>query len=393
MHPPKAKSRSSTSAARVYAVIGFALLWTLFLGRRALRGTTLNVKADENLVDDIHHHHHARGATVQSQHSATDGGDETHLRPLPQGMEKPEVASHDFVQSLQHKKKVVTWHGQTYEEDGDWDFFGLKVPNSPAVTRAKEGQIRADYDLGKINGSEVPKGYEAPSVGEPCLRYPDVNDRLFVTASTRPRALFFPEIVTEAEVEEIIARASPKMARSQVAITTDGKKRGQSSTQEVRTSMSTWVNLDGPLANLDKRLSAIVGSTWHEPMNVLKYGKKQHYDSHHDYFDPSYYGNQANNRMATFYLYLGDTEAGGATTIPRANGGRPPANFGKASCEQGLQVFPRKGSGVLFYDMRPDRSLDPLSLHGACDVEAGMKWGGPVWFRANTPAGSGRSRE
>ena len=100
-------------------------------------------------------------------------------------------------------------------------------------------------------------------------------------------------------------------------------------------------------------------------------------------FDPSMYGQQQSNRMATFFIYLNDTDAGGATTIPRANGGRMPPNYKAASCEQGIQIHPRKGSGFLLYDMRPDRSLDPYSLHGGCDVKEGTKWGGVVWYETS----------
>eukprot|EP01061_Rhynchopus_euleeides_P015298 TRINITY_DN2614_c0_g2_i1.p1 TRINITY_DN2614_c0_g2~~TRINITY_DN2614_c0_g2_i1.p1 ORF type:complete len:383 (+),score=147.41 TRINITY_DN2614_c0_g2_i1:191-1339(+) len=356
---PKTMGRTSS---KVFIIIGFSLLWTLLLARRAF---SVHGPAEEDFpkLHDEGGHHLAR---------AEDPSNEFLAEP--------------------HHRDIVSWHGQHYEEGGEWDFFGLKVPNSPAISRARSGQISSDYDLTQVNSSHVPKGYSPPAHGDPALIYPDRNDRLFVTASTMPRALFFPNIVTDEEVDEIIRQASPRITRSQVAITKEGAKRNMSSTQDVRTSSSTWVNLDDKLSNLNKRLCAIVGTTWHEPMNVLRYGRSQHYDSHHDYFDPNFYGTQHNNRMATFYLYLSDTESGGATTIPRANGGRPPANFQKAACQQGLQVYPRKGSGVLFYNMRPDRTLDPLSLHGACDVEQGIKWGGPVWFRANTPSGTGNSR-
>eukprot|EP01063_Lacrimia_lanifica_P019736 TRINITY_DN27179_c0_g1_i1.p1 TRINITY_DN27179_c0_g1~~TRINITY_DN27179_c0_g1_i1.p1 ORF type:complete len:360 (+),score=78.41 TRINITY_DN27179_c0_g1_i1:58-1137(+) len=286
------------------------------------------------------------------------------------------------------------WRGLVYETDGEWDFYGLKVPKSSAVSRARPGQVKADYDFTAVDGRAVPAGYEDPRGMPPAFAYPPSNDRLFVTVSTRPRVLFFPDLLTDAEVDEALRQARGKMVRSQVALTKDQEKEGKASeVSEVRTSMSTWIDLTGALSNLDKRLSHIVGSTWHEPLNVLNYGVSQHYNAHQDYFDPARYGPQTNNRMATFYLYLSDTEAGGATTIPRANGGAPPPNFKAGSCQQGLQVFPRKGSAVLFYDMRPDRSLDPFALHGACDVEAGSKWGGPVWFRAATPDGTGHSRD
>lgn len=287
-----------------------------------------------------------------------------------------------------------SWNGWTASlpADKDWDFFGMPVPPSAARARVLTGALRANYALNRtFLPSERLKQY---SYGDdPAFRYPDPLDRLFIIVSLQPFAMYFPRIATDEEVDEIRKQAGPRLARSQVALTKDGRKRKESSTQEVRTSKSTWVTLSGVLSNLERRVVNITNNKWHEPMNVLKYGHMQHYDSHHDYFDPNMYGKQTNNRMATMFVWLENTEEGGWTTLPRANGNRMPRNYKEASCTQGLQCKPVKGAAILFYGMRPDRSLDPYSLHGGCDVEKGEKWAGTIWFRANTPAGSGRSHE
>eukprot|EP00756_Hemistasia_phaeocysticola_P006222 Hpha_TRINITY_DN13736_c0_g1::TRINITY_DN13736_c0_g1_i1::g.142504::m.142504/K00472/P4HA; prolyl 4-hydroxylase len=284
---------------------------------------------------------------------------------------------------------IEQWNGWTQiPQQSDWDFFGLKIPNNTAKSRVRKGDVRADYDVNRnLSTTQRPKGYEYGD--NPAFRYPDQFDRLFWVVSLKPFALYFPQIATEAEVDRIVAEAEPKLIRSQVALTKDGQKRKESGTQEVRTSKSTWVSFGTGLEQLEQRVTNITGTKWHEPMNVLRYERLQHYDAHHDYFDPSMYGKQSTNRMATLFVWLADTEQGGWTTLPRANGGRHPANYKHASCNQGLQCKPRKGAGVLFYDMKPDRSLDPFSLHGACDVEEGRKWGGAIWFRANTPGNTG----
>eukprot|EP01064_Diplonema_japonicum_P018299 TRINITY_DN2699_c0_g1_i1.p1 TRINITY_DN2699_c0_g1~~TRINITY_DN2699_c0_g1_i1.p1 ORF type:complete len:351 (+),score=30.53 TRINITY_DN2699_c0_g1_i1:51-1103(+) len=286
-------------------------------------------------------------------------------------------------------RKMKKWNGLDIPEEGEWDFHGLPVGAKLAQYDSKA--IKADYDITKIDGDKLPPGYE---YGEnPAFKYPDREDRLFITVSTKPRIIFFPKFATDAEVEAVVRECEPKLLRSQVALTLKHKA-GESSTQEVRTSKSTWLNLDGAnFGNLNKRTQTMLQTTWHEPMNVLHYGQDQHYDSHHDYFDPNMYGKQSSNRMATFFIYLNDTEAGGATTIPRANGGRNPPNYKESACQQGLQVHPRKGSAFLLYDMRPDRSLDPYSLHGGCDVKKGTKWGGVIWFRTNILEGTGKSHE
>eukprot|EP01059_Diplonema_ambulator_P031069 TRINITY_DN5597_c0_g1_i1.p1 TRINITY_DN5597_c0_g1~~TRINITY_DN5597_c0_g1_i1.p1 ORF type:complete len:353 (+),score=146.38 TRINITY_DN5597_c0_g1_i1:51-1109(+) len=347
-HPKKKKGLTTA-----YWLIGFTLCWVFVVSRRYASAGEL------------------RKARVEGRKAEVEG-----------------------VKVPPPKSKKVYWNGKEFDADDEgWDFYGLKVPlGVKAIDRVKKGQVRADYELSSVNASVTPNGYEYGA--NPAYKFPEENDNLYVTVSTQPRVLFFPSIVTEEEIDYILSQAEPKLQRSQVALTKEGIQKKMSSTQDVRTSHSTWIDLqkNGPLDKLHERLASVVGTTWHEPLNVLKYELSQHYDSHHDYFDPRYYGDQTNNRMATFYLYLSDTEEGGATTIPRANNGPHPANFKEAACNQGIQVYPRRGSGVLFYDMRPDRSLDPLSLHGACDVIKGTKWGGPVWFRTTTPKGTGGAR-
>eukprot|EP01060_Flectonema_neradi_P017756 TRINITY_DN2459_c2_g1_i1.p1 TRINITY_DN2459_c2_g1~~TRINITY_DN2459_c2_g1_i1.p1 ORF type:complete len:369 (+),score=44.70 TRINITY_DN2459_c2_g1_i1:56-1108(+) len=285
---------------------------------------------------------------------------------------------------------IDMWHGLQIVKDQDWDFYGLKIPPTPAIDRVIPGQVKSDYDIKSIDPAKMPPGYDCP---EPAFTYPQRNDRLFTTVSLEPRVMFFPQLATKEEVDEIINRAKPHLQRSQVALSKESQKSGKSSTiQDVRTSKSTWVNLDGKLSNLEKRVTTVLHNAWHEPVNVLLYGPKQHYDAHHDYFDPKMYGTQENNRMATIFFYLNTTEEGGETSLPRANRGPVPANFQAASCQQGLQVRPLvAGSAVLFYGMRPDLSLDPYSLHEGCDVIKGTKWGGALWFRAKTPEGTGQS--
>ena len=117
------------------------------------------------------------------------------------------------------------------------------------------------------------------------------------------------------------------------------------------------------------------------------------YDHHTDYFDPNLYANDAGtieligngmrNRLATVFWYLSDVEEGGETTFPRS-GGQVPAN--NQDCDSGLQVKPQKGSSIIFYSLLPSGKPDPLSVHGACPVKKGVKWGGNKWVW-NEPMG------
>jgi len=113
------------------------------------------------------------------------------------------------------------------------------------------------------------------------------------------------------------------------------------------------------------------------------------YDAHHDYFDPALYNNDIHtlqnfiqygrrNRMITVFWYLSDVEEGGETIFPRYNGAPPPLSM--ANCEVGLKVKPAKGKVIIFYSLKADGGLDPLSLHGACPVKKGVKWAANKWI-------------
>eukprot|EP01065_Artemidia_motanka_P049770 TRINITY_DN834_c0_g1_i1.p2 TRINITY_DN834_c0_g1~~TRINITY_DN834_c0_g1_i1.p2 ORF type:complete len:364 (+),score=89.87 TRINITY_DN834_c0_g1_i1:66-1157(+) len=333
----------------------------------------------------------ARHSVEDHQHAIQESSARRHLRATARVDGPAAVPRKPAVEVPNKPRRGPTsqWNGWTdIPADEDWDFFGLKVPPTNARDRIQPGDVRADYDLNHtFDPTRRPAGYEYGD--NPAFRYPDAFERLYVVVSLKPFALYFPRIATDEEVDAIVREAEPKLVRSQVAVTNQGKSRRESATQEVRTSKSTWVSR---LGNLEKRAVNVTGNQWHEPMNVLLYGENQHYDSHHDYFDPSMYGKQTTNRMATLFVWLADTEEGGWTTLPRANGRPMPRNYKQAACQQGLQCKPLKGAGILFYGMRPDRSLDPYSLHGGCDVVRGKKWAGALWFRANTPAG-GRAHE
>jgi hypothetical protein len=153
-------------------------------------------------------------------------------------------------------------------------------------------------------------------------------------------------------------------------------------------------------------------------IQILRYEIGQAYGDHHDYFpmaqsgdhqwDPSLGGS---NRFATVFLYLSDVEFGGQTVFPKSQRltkekseelvrrlGEPPskeklkelvqeAGLDENSWEDKLitkcydqfAVPPRKGDAILFYSQTPDGNLDPASLHGACPVLKGTKWGANLW--------------
>ena len=49
------------------------------------------------------------------------------------------------------------------------------------------------------------------------------------------------------------------------------------------------------------------------------------------------------------------------------------------TCYRQLAVTPVKGSAILFYSQKPGGVMDDMSLHGACPVLEGQKWGANLW--------------
>jgi len=84
------------------------------------------------------------------------------------------------------------------------------------------------------------------------------------------------------------------------------------------------------------------------------------------------------NRLATIFFYLTNVTEGGATNFPRAGGLPTPYDY--FDCSHGLSVYPKAGNAIIFYSLHPSLELDPLSLHGGCDVVKGTKYAANFWM-------------
>ena len=103
---------------------------------------------------------------------------------------------------------------------------------------------------------------------------------------------------------------------------------------------------------------------------MLHYDEGGEYRPHYDYFDVNTPGglvhtNRGGQRMATFMIYLADTEEGGETIFPKAD----------------LKVHPQKGKAVMFFNVDSNGKEDPMSFHGGAPVLKGEKWIMTRWMR------------
>ncbi|KAK8698872.1 hypothetical protein V6N13_114978 [Hibiscus sabdariffa] len=208
-----------------------------------------------------------------------------------------------------------------------------------------------------------------------------VNENIQVL-SWKPRAYYFPNFATVEQCERVIEMAKVHLKPSGLALR---KGETEESTKGTRTSSGTFLSASddetGTLDLIEKKIAKVTSIPQNngEAFNVLRYEIGQKYDSHYDAFNPSEYGPQSSQRVASFLLYLSDVEEGGETMFPFENDRRV-KGYDYRQCV-GLKIKPRRGDGLLFYSLLLNGTIDPTSLHGSCPVIKGEKWVATKWMR------------
>uniref|UniRef100_A0A7N0V1A4 procollagen-proline 4-dioxygenase n=1 Tax=Kalanchoe fedtschenkoi TaxID=63787 RepID=A0A7N0V1A4_KALFE len=167
---------------------------------------------------------------------------------------------------------------------------------------------------------------------------------------------------------------------------------GNSVQSKFRTSSGSFLALsqDEMVAEIEKRIA-----TWTflppengENMQILRYELHEYYVLHRDYYMSSMKMTRTlkgGNRLATVLMYLSNVTKGGETIFPQAQGYLPRDDAGDLSeCAKekgGLSVKPFKGDALLFFNLHPNATGDPRTLHGSCPVVEGEKWVATKWIR------------
>ncbi|XP_027360888.1 probable prolyl 4-hydroxylase 9 isoform X1 [Abrus precatorius] len=205
----------------------------------------------------------------------------------------------------------------------------------------------------------------------------------FQVLSWYPRALYFPNFASTEQCERIVDMAKRGLKPSTLALR---KGETEENTKGIRTSSGVFISASedktGVLDAIEEKIAKAtkIPSTHGEAFNILRYEVGQRYNSHYDAFNPTEYGPQKSQRLASFLLYLTDVPEGGKTMFPFENGLNMDGSYGYEDCI-GLRVRPRKGDGLLFYSLFPNGTIDPTSLHGSCPVLKGEKWVATKWIR------------
>jgi prolyl 4-hydroxylase len=187
-------------------------------------------------------------------------------------------------------------------------------------------------------------------------------------AMRNPRVVVFGGLLSEAECDEMVALAEPRLARSET-VQTDS---GGSEVNVARTSDGMFFErAEFPLCQrVEQRIATLVN--WPvahgEGLQVLRYRPGAEYKAHHDYFDPAQPGTptilqRGGQRVGTVVMYLNHPLRGGGTSFP----------------DVGLEVAPVKGNAVFFsYDRAHPATR---SLHAGTPVLEGEKWVATKWMR------------
>ncbi|CAI5960608.1 unnamed protein product [Closterium sp. NIES-64] len=193
--------------------------------------------------------------------------------------------------------------------------------------------------------------------------------------SWEPRAFLFHNFLTAKECLYLIHKAAPNMVKSTV-VDSDS---GGSYSSKIRTSSGSFLSRgsDEVVASIEKRISDFshLPVDHGEAIHVLHYEASQEYQAHFDYFHDDINTRNGGQRLATVLMYLSDVEEGGETVFPAAeltpdNIHSPiPPDSQLSQCAKGmLAVKPKRGNALLFWNLKPDTTLDPKSLHAGCPL-------------------------
>ena len=129
----------------------------------------------------------------------------------------------------------------------------------------------------------------------------------------------------------------------------------------------------GVQTDLEYKISNFMGlpEEMGERSQIQHYHLGNQFKAHWDYFDPKEAGEYAEfvgengQRTWTFMIYLNDVEGGGATEFVKI----------------GKKVYPQQGRAVIWNNLHPDGTPNPLTMHRGMPVTAGEKYIVTKWFR------------
>ncbi|KAF1790269.1 Prolyl 4-hydroxylase, alpha subunit [Phytophthora cactorum] len=214
------------------------------------------------------------------------------------------------------------------------------------------------------------------------------GDVVLETLSLIPLVFSVEEFLKDDEIDVIMDLSLEHLKPSTVTLM-DGHENRAATDWRTSTTYFLSSSKHPKLDEIDERVADLtkVPIDHQEDVQVLRYEETQKYDHHTDYFPVEHHKNSPHvlesidygykNRMITVFWYMSDVAKGGHTIFPRAGGAPRPQSM--KDCTKGLKVPPKKRKVIVFYSMLPNGEGDPMSLHGGCPVEDGIKYSGNKW--------------
>ncbi len=241
------------------------------------------------------------------------------------------------------------------------------------LARAELAALAGDWEAAHrlLAGAALP-----PSCADPIRASIELAQWLEVpqsmTLSSSPRIVAVADMAGAQLCDWVIARARGKLMAAATSDRLSGQDYIVSSARTNSTCDFRGAEGDLVLQTLRARIAALTGMRLDgfESIHVLHYGVGQefqpHLDATLDSSAPDYPARYAagQQRVLTFLLALNDDFDGGETEFPLI----------------GLRWKPRRGRGLLFWNVDPDGAIDRRTFHAGRPVTRGEKWMLSQWI-------------
>lgn len=226
---------------------------------------------------------------------------------------------------------------------------------------AAEGDAGAQAQLDLFGGhDDVAARIAAAPWRQPRMTLPGLT-------GVRPVAgLLSPDIC-----RHLIALGVPHLARATVRL----REGGDGRRDEERTNRSAFFSAattDCVAAMARETIAALMGVSAGrlEPASLLHYRPGEAFAEHFDAFTPDFADGAAEmarlgQRVLTVIVYLNEDYDGGETAFPRI----------------GVRHRGKTGDALAWSNAKPNRQVEPLSLHAGLATTAGEKWVLSQWIR------------
>jgi hypothetical protein len=192
--------------------------------------------------------------------------------------------------------------------------------------------------------------------------------------SASPRVALVEGIASPEVCDWLVARAKPDLVQARVY----DPATGGPAHDGVRTNRERHFGFEDRdlIFNLLRhRMSEATGLSVAamEAPTILNYTQGQHFMPHHDYLDPASQGHakeiaNRGQRVLTLLVCLNEDYEGGETDFPAL----------------GRRFKGRKGNALFFWNIEPEGSIDPRTLHAGLPPKRGEKWMLSQWVRSRS---------